>query len=231
MKLFRRWRSAYLAAAAMTLATLMGTAIQAAPMAYKDGVMFMSEFGPSSYELGANYAVTGRDAFGAMAAEQTTSAGMRRNTLHATYTRRAARWNFPAAQGNFWLFANLNQVRGDGLSGSVTAFEPGFQADYETTRVYFAANWHTQRAAGANDAKVRHNATALRAGFSFYEAEYEQVQPWLIVQAKRETGWVRERSVTPMLRLIHKAYFLELGVKRDLDDRRNTGQLNLMYTY
>ncbi len=203
----------------------------AAPMAYKEGVMFMSEFGATDREFGANYAFTGRDAFGVMLAEQTSSTGIRRQTTHATYTRRAARWNLPDAQANFWLFANVEQVRGDGLNGTVTAWEPGFQIDYETTRVYFAANWHSQRAKGANDAKVRHNASALRAGFSFYNAEYDEVQPWLIVQAKRETGWLRERSLTPMLRLIHKAYFLELGVKRDLDDRRNTGQINLMYTY
>jgi hypothetical protein len=97
--------------------------------------------------------------------------------------------------------------------------------------VYTAFNWHSQRSSGANDALVRHNATALRAGFSFYNAEYDEVQPWLIVQAKRETGWTRERSITPMLRLIHKAYFLELGVKRSLDERRNTTQVNLMVTH
>jgi hypothetical protein len=221
-----RWRISIVCAA---LACMSAT--QAAPMAYKGGIMFMSEYSESDAEAGANHAVTARDAFGVMFARQTGSTGLKRSTQHATYTRLAKRWNLPDAQANVWLTGNVEQVRGDGLNGSVTAWEPGFQVDYETTRLYFAANWHSQRAAGANDALVRHNAAALRAGFSFYNAEYDEVQPWLIVQTKRETGWTRERSLTPMLRLIHKSYFLELGVKRDLIERKNSAQVNLMLVH
>ena len=226
-----RKRKLHLLGLLFGLALACSPALHAAPMAYKGGIMFMGEYSADDVEFGANYAVTARDAFGAMFAKQTGSTGLRRSTQHATYTRLAKRWNLPAAQANIWLMGNVEQVRGDGLKGSVTAWEPGFQVDYETTRIYAAVNWHSQRAAGANDALVRHNATALRGGFSFYNAEYDEVQPWLIVQAKRETGWTRERSITPMLRFIHKAYFLELGVKRDLNERTNSAQVNLMLVH
>ena len=143
------------------IALASSSALYAAPMAYKGGIMFMSEYSADDVELGANYAVTARDAFGAMFAKQTGSTGLRRTTQHATYTRLAKRWNLPAAQANIWLMGNVEQVRGDGLVGSVTAWEPGIQVDYETTRVYAAATWHSQRAAGANDALVRHNAMSI----------------------------------------------------------------------
>ncbi len=217
------WRAACL--------LVVATSAQAAPMAYKNGTMFMSEVSESDVELSANYAVTAKDAFGYAVARQTSDTGQKRLTHHATYTRLAKRWNLPAAQANVWLYGNVEQVRGDGLKGTVLAWEPGFQVDYETTRLYGAISWHSQRAAGQNDALVRHNQTALRAGWSFYDTEYDETQPWIIVQLKRETGWTRERSLTPMLRLIHKSYFLELGVKRDLTERTNSAQFNLMYAY
>ncbi len=203
-------------------------------MAYRGGTMFMSAFSNDEAELSANYSLTARDALGYAVARQTSDlaggAG-KRVTQHLTYTRLAKRWNLPDAQANIWLYGNLNQVRGAGLNAPVTAFEPGFQVDYETTRVYAATSWHSQRASGASDRLVRHNQMDVRAGFSFYEAEYDEIQPWLIVKINRETGWIRERSVTPMIRLISKAYFLEVGIKRDLIEQTSNPQFNLMLTF
>ncbi len=213
---------------------LAATSAQAAPMAYKDGIMFMAMDTADETEVSANYALTSRDAVGYAFARQTSGEGVTRKTHHATYTRLAKRWNLPDAQANIWLLGNVAQVRGDGLSSAALAWEPGVQVDYETTRVYFSGNWHSQRALGgpsANAALLRHNQSQLSGGFSFYGAEYDEVQPWLIVRVQRETGWIRERSVTPMIRLIHKAFFLELGVKRDLDERSNRAQVNLMLTH
>lgn len=207
------------------------TSALAAPMAYKNGTMFMSNHSNDETELSANYAFTARDALGFALARQTSESTQKRTTQHLTYTRLAKRWNLPDAQANIWLYGNLNQIRGDGLSGSVTAWEPGFQADYETTRVYAATSWHSQRAAGTADQLIRHNQFSVSGGFSFYKAEYDEVQPWLIIKANRESGWLRERSITPMIRLIHKAYFLEIGAKRDQIERRTSAQINLMLTH
>ncbi len=73
------------------------------------------------------------------------------------------------------------------------------------------------------DSSLRHDSTWLRAGFSFYEVEYEQVQPWLIVETKQvRTRWGQETTLTPMLRFIHKRVFVEVG------GNRKGGQLNFM---
>ena len=55
------------------------------------------------------------------------------------------------------------------------------------------------RASGVNN-----DYAAVRAGFSFYEAEYEEPQPWLIVEARRMRGLSDKVEITPMLRVITK---------------------------
>ena len=62
------------------------------------------------------------------------------------------------------------------------------------------------RASGVNN-----DYAAVRAGFSFYEAEYDEPQPWLIVEARRMRGLSDQVEVTPMLRVITRNYFVELA--------------------
>jgi hypothetical protein len=215
---------------------LCGMGVQAAPMAYKGGVMVMSEFSADERELGANYAFTNADAVGVAHARQRgqyLGATVRRETSHITYTRLAKRWNLPDAQANVWLFGNLGQARGSDLANPVTTAEPGLQVDYETTRVYAALTARTSRSLGGTSAEraaVRHDSLALRGGFSFYNTEYDETQPWFILQIKQERGWKRETQVTPMLRLINKNFFAELGVNQVRGGGRG-GQFNLMFTY
>ena len=93
--------------------------------------------------------------------------------------------------------------------------------DYETQRVYASAFARLYRAEGIN-----HDYAAARLGFSFYETDYDEVQPWLVVEARRMRGLSDKTEITPMLRLVHNRYFVEAGVN-------NSRQLraNFMYTF
>ena len=73
---------------------------------------------------------------------------------------------------------------------------------------------------------LNHDFGSVRAGFSFYEVDYDEVQQWLVLEARRMRGLSEKTEITPMLRLIHHRYFLELGVS-------NAGQAraNLMYIF
>lgn len=229
--MMRRGRSLHraprLAAAALALAA--GGAF-ALPMASQGSAMVMGDFnGGGERELAANYAVTGHDAFGAMAGrwlEPTVHGGehtakLVRETAALTYTRLVQRWNLPHAQANLWFVGMVGGVRGDDLDGTSTLWSAAVQADYETTRVYTGAGFEPMRADG-----VRHDTAWLRAGFSFYEVDYEQAQPWFVVEAKRTRyTTTAETLVTPMLRVIHRRYFVELGANDD------GVQLNFMLTY
>jgi hypothetical protein len=213
------------AAAGLAAAALTGAA-SAGPMGFRDSQMAMGDFGPNWREAWVNHAYSARDAVGAgavwMRADDATALPrLKREFTELTYTRRVARWNAEHSQANIWFVGGLGVVRGNDFSGSRTMFAPGMQVDYETTRIYLAAFGRLYRAKDLN-----HDFAALRAGFSFYEAEYDETQPWLVVEARRMRGLSAQTEITPMLRLIHKRFFIEAGVNQD-----RQGRFNFMYIF
>ncbi len=217
--------TAFFKARKRLLATLLAcaaSAASAAPMGFKDSTMAMGDFGPNWREAWVNYALTPRDALGAGAVWMRSDNGRRtRQFTEANYTRLIARANGEHSQANLWLQVGAGPVSGNDFAGSRTLLAPGLSADYETTRLYFSATARLYRATG-----LRHDYAAVRAGFSFYEADYDETQPWLVVEARRMQGLSDKTEVTPMLRLIHSRYFVEAGVSNN-----RQGRLNFMYIF
>ena len=199
--------------------------VEAAPMGFEGSVMTMGDFNQNWREVGFNYAISSRDALGLTHLEFRSDDGKdKRQVDTLNYTRLLSRWNSTDAQSNLWLFMGLGEVRGSIDNQSIDSkfiASPGFQFDYETRRVYFAATHKLYRASNLN-----HDTTSIRAGFSFYEADYDQTQPWFILETKYTNQISDKIEVIPMLRLINKNIFVEGGVN-------NSGQprLNLMYTF
>lgn len=211
-----------LRSAAAALALLAGACAQAGPMGFKDSWMGMGDFSPHWREGWVNYALTPRDAVGAGALwMRSDNRLLVREAVEATYTRLGKRWNMPHAQANIWLLAGLGQLRGNDFAGSRTLIAPGVQVDYETTRIYVAATARLYRAEG-----IRHDYGSVRAGFSFYEVDYDETQPWFILEARRMKGLSDGLEVTPMLRFIHKRYFIEAGI-----NNMKQGRFNIMYIF
>ena len=204
------------------LLCLTGPPVSAAPMGFKDSWMLMGDLNANWQEGLLNYALTPRDAVGVSTVRMRSDDAHRARTLEeASYTRLLHRWNAPEAQTNLWFFGGLGAVRGTDFEGTRTMVSPGVQLDHETTRIYASAQARLYRAPG-----LIHDVVAARAGFSFYEADYEQTQPWLVLEVRRMRGLSERTEVTPMLRLIHHRYFVELGVS-------NTSLLraNFMYIF
>ncbi len=205
--------------AALALATGIATA---GPMGFKDSQMAMGDLGTNWREAWVNHAVTSRDAFGAGGLWMRADDGTRTRTLvEATYTRLIARWNAEHSQANVWFVGGIGGIRGSDFSGSRLLWAPGVQADFETRRVYLAAFARLYRARDLN-----HDYGAVRAGWSFYETEYDETQPWFVVEARRMRGLSARTEITPMLRLINKGWFVEAGVNQD-----RQGRLNFMYIF
>ena len=212
-----------LGAAATTVLLLAGAPARALPMGSVDTWMVMGDFAARSRDLAVNYAVTPRDAFGAAVGRwRTKPAGgaLLREVGGLTYTRLVKRWNLPDAQANLWAVGTLGSLR-SGSSQSETLWSPSVMADYETTRVYVSGGLKTQRSAS-----VRQDTAYARAGFSFYEVDYEEIQPWLVVEAKRQRDVVFKTETAAWLRLIHKRYFVELGA-----DDEGRVRFNFMYNH
>ncbi|MCX7235292.1 MAG: hypothetical protein NTY26_18230 [Burkholderiales bacterium] len=192
------------------------------PMGFKDSWMAMGDFSPNWQEVFANYALTPRDALGASTLYmRSDDLSKSRQLVDATYTRLVKRWNQPQAQANVWFLGGLGNVSGNDFSGFKAMASPGIQVDYETTRVYASAGARLYRADG-----LSHDYASARLGFSFYAVDYDETQPWLVVEARRMNGLSDKTEITPMLRLVHNRYFAELGVNNSAQ-----GRITLMYIF
>jgi hypothetical protein len=207
---------------ALAASALLICPAYSAPMGFKESWMVMGDLSPNWREGFANYALTPRDAVGpSLLYMRSDDKTMTRELAEVTYTRLLKRWNLPHAQANVWFIGGVGAVRGNDFSGTRTMATPGIQVDYETTRIYASANARLYRAEGIN-----HDYASARLGFSFHEADYDEVQPWFVVEARRMRDLSDKTEITPMLRLIHSRYFVEAGVN-------NSKQLrfNFMYTF
>ncbi|KNZ31029.1 MAG: hypothetical protein AD742_19220 [Methylibium sp. NZG] len=194
----------------------------AAPMGFKDSTMGMADLSPNWREVWVNHAFTRSDALGVGGLRMRSDDKLRtRDVVELNYTRLVHRWNLPHAQANVWFFGGLGALRGNDVAGTRTLVAPGLQLDYETTRVYTSATARLYRARGVN-----HDYGALRVGFAFVEADYDETQPWFIVEARSMRGLSDEVEWTPMLRFINKRFFAEVGI-----NQARQGRFNLMIVY
>ncbi len=205
-----------------TIAVLACSGVNAGPMGFKGSTMAMGDFSPNWQEVWVNHAVTAQDALGVGAvAMRSDDRRLSKTYTELTYTRRLHRINGEHSQANLWLVGGVGQLTGNMMGSNKTMLAPGLSADYETTRLYVSAAARLYRAQG-----VKHDFASMRAGFSFYEVDYEQTQPWLIVEARRMSGLSGKTEITPMLRLIHNRYFVEFGVNNS-----KQGRFNFMYIF
>jgi len=195
----------------------------AALMGFEESSMWMSEVGRYNQDLMVNYS----PAFGhAVGVEVVRMSGEREQATTITglhYTGILKRWNMPSAQANLWFFGSVGEAQGQ-FSG--LSYAPGVQFDVETTRLYFLAKARLIRADG-----MRYDTAAIQAGFSFYEAGFDQTQPWFVIETKTIREMTPSLQVTPALRLINKNYFLELGVTNPFDADTRAPRVNLMLVF
>jgi hypothetical protein len=99
-------------------------------------------------------------------------------------------------------------------SGNETVLQWGGQVDWETTRLYTTYKGHRYLADTFN-----HTSHAVLGGFSFYEVDYDQVQPWLVAEAKRITNWSEDTEYSLLARFIYRSAFVEVGANQDGEPR------------
>ncbi len=212
----------FLAAAALLTSVLA----HAGPMGFNGSTMAMGDFSPNWQEAWVNHAVTPRDAFGGgVVLMRSDDKKLTRQFSELTYTRLLHRINGEHSQTNFWFVAGAGQLTGSNFNGSKTMLAPGVSADYETTRFYESATARLYRE-NLGGKGINHDFVSARTGFSFYEVDYEETQPWLIVEARRMRSLSDKTEITPMLRLIHNRYFVEFGV-----NNMKRARFNFMYIF
>jgi hypothetical protein len=196
--------------AGLGLIVLTNTA-SALPVGFKDSWMTMGEIGRDYSEANLIYTFAPTTSVGAglsgLKYKHSSGQTRRIEMVDAHFNHRVARWNFPEAQANIYVQMGLGQAQGNFFSGSQTVVQPGLQLDYETRRVYAALKWH-----GSYAEDFDYMRYSLSSGFSFYKTEYDEWQPWLILEAARKGGDLKDATeITPYIRFIHKTLFIEAG--------------------
>jgi len=126
-----------------------------------------------------------------------------------TYTRLLGRWNGSNSQANIWLdlgAGTVSSLVGTRPNLQEAALSAGVQIDAETQRLYGAISARTLQASSA-----ARNQASIKTGVALTPADYERIQPWVMVEVRGMQGTTMDVEVIPTLRLLHRRYVLELG--------------------
>jgi hypothetical protein len=201
-------------ARAVALGCALGVgAVQAKPSAYADGWSLMGEYGAGTMTEGQLfYAPTHWLSVGGGWVEfEEEDERFDRRIAYARANVLLKRWNLPRAQGNLFAWGGAGRARGSDFAGTTTTANAGFQADYETRRVYASlrSDLHYGR-------HFSHRVDTVQLGWAPYAHDYESLASWLVLQVRDYTGGLYE-GVEPALlvRLFKGPAWIEAGATLD----------------
>lgn len=202
------------AAGAVALATLIAPCIShAKPIAFANGTTVMAEYGAGTMkELQLFHAL--RYFYSAGFGHLSLRSDLDDRTRDITYARLnylLKRWNREAAQANVFVWGGAGRARIGGTTDNRFAWHAGFQADYETRRVYssFKSELH-------ESSVFSHRIDTLQLGLAPYEHDYEDLATWFVVQGRRATGEIFDGTEWALLlRLFKGGTWLEAGATAD----------------
>ncbi|MGE3683778.1 MAG: hypothetical protein AB7G93_18825 [Bdellovibrionales bacterium] len=121
------------------------------------------------------------------------------------------RWNGDDYQGNIYVYGGGGHVRFENQNGSASF--GGMEADVED-RKYFALVKAEYMDSNVGD---DFGHVEGRLGIAPYEAEYDEMASWFMIQAQWHPTLEKRFLVTPLARLFYKSFLLETGVSLDGD--------------
>ncbi len=119
------------------------------------------------------------------------------------------RWNFPAAQANFYLRTGTGIAYNNGETDPA-AFA-GIDLDWENRR-FFMLYENRFLTAGDTESFATHRA---RVGVAPYIGDYGDLHTWLMLQTDYKPGESDDFSVTPLVRLFKGTTLVEAGYNLD----------------
>jgi hypothetical protein len=199
--------------AAIALLGLLPIWAAAKPIAFAKGTTVMLEHGAGTMnEAQVFYAPRYWYSAGAGWLELESEDGSKQR--HITYLRGnllAKRWNMPAAQANVFVWGGLGRATGNDFEGSDLGRNVGFQADYETRRVYGAFRSDLQESD-----HFSHRIDTLQLGLAPYKHDYNTLATWFVVQGRRYTGGLFDGTETAFLvRFFKGGTWVEIGATTD----------------
>jgi hypothetical protein len=196
-----RWSALALALATMPVA--------AKPIAFAKGKTVMLELGGGTMnEAQFFYAPRYWTSVGTGWIEFENLDGSRHQFQYLRANLLVHRWNLAGAQANVFAWGTLGRAGGD-IDGF--AHGAGFQADYETRRVYASFKTDLLEAADAS-----HRTDTVQLGWAPYAHDYDTLATWIVVQGRNYTGGVHEGVETALLlRFFKGGTWVEVGATNE----------------
>ncbi len=205
------------------LAGIVPAAI-AKPIAFANGTTIMAEYGAGTMEEAqVFYAPYYWLSLGIGALRLDSDATSRTRDIHylrANYL--IHRWNLDDAQANIFAWGGLGTATGSDFRGSRLDREVGFQADYETRRLY--ASWVTDL---HESSAYSDRVDTLQLGFAPYAHDYQDLATWFVLQARDYSGGIHHGvEFAALVRLFKGGAWIEAGLTQDAKP-----QLMMMFNF
>lgn len=121
------------------------------------------------------------------------------------------RWNERESQANiyaFGAFGALNsQIRTAGAALG------GVEADAESRTYFIMAK--LEKMWGSSGPDFNHGE--FRLGVAPYEAEFNEIASWFMIQYQWHPSLLKKEAITPLIRIFYRTVLLETGVSTDGD--------------
>ena len=167
------------------------------PVIWKGGQVINSVFKENQLHLNYHYSLTNKHAIGIhyLSNDSNSYAMFQSNYL-------LKRWNKRHSQANIYVKTGLGIETDDSQNG---LFHLGIQADWETLYYYTQLQFDTFQ--------TRNSFTMgnFRVGFSPYQAEYDEIQTWLILQLDYNSLNPGKLIPIPMIRVFKQNFLIEFG--------------------
>lgn len=125
------------------------------------------------------------------------------------------RWNGKEYQANIYTYGGYGHAKMNSEKGR--AWIGGIEADAESTKYFILAKAEfTRPTVGPN-----FDHYEARVGIAPYEAEFDELASWFMIQYQRHPALAKHDVVTPMARFFYRNALIELGVSLDGDYMTN----------
>lgn len=125
------------------------------------------------------------------------------------------RWNLPDAQANIYAYGAFGGVRMEGKSGRAGLL--GVETDAESRSLFGSLKAERMNASIGPD--FEHYEA--RVGMAPYEAEFDEIASWFMVQLQYHPTLEKKTVVTPLARFFYRNVLWEIGVSLEGDTMTN----------
>lgn len=118
------------------------------------------------------------------------------------------RWNTDNSQANIYLSSGIGTAKSNfNEPGTKGAYLLGAEADWETRTLFASIKYYQFE----SPKLVNVEMTQARIGFSPYEADFDKLQSWVMLQGMYMKGVDKNVVVTPLLRFFYNNVLWEVG--------------------